>query len=515
MSWPTSTRSTRSTSPDELLHRHPEAALAHLDGSLPSDGVVFPVLHGPFGEDGVIQGHLEALAVPYVGAGVLASAICMDKGISKSVLHDHGLPVAAWRLVARSSWSADVREEAVEALGLPIFVKPANLGSSIGVAKVSHPAGLGDAALSAFRFDDHVILEEFVGGRELELAVMGNDDVRVSRAGEIVASRDFYDYEDKYLLGAAETIAPTDLKDAQLADAQRLAAAAYRALRVEGLARRRPLPLRRGRDRGQRSEHHAGLHPDLHVPHALGGRGHAVRGRRPGAGRIGAGPARPAAAPAHPPGSLRLSGPGGGWTGRAPPALVGHDRRRSHGCCAHPFCTVRSVVMTFEGFESDTWEALPGANRLTMAQREAIESDEPLLCVVAGAGAGKTRVLTLRVARRVREGSIEPDRTLVTTFSRKAAEELRTRLYSLGVSGVKAGTFHRTALGLAAGAPRAAGAPTPPAAAGPPAPAGRGHHGRPPAGPGPRRRDRLGQGTARRARAATRPRRAGTGGAAA
>ena len=104
--------------------------------------------------------------------------------------------------------------------------------------------------------------------------------------------------------------------------------------------------------------------------------------------------------------------------------------------------------MTFEGFETDTWEALPGASRLTMAQREAIESDEPLLCVVAGAGAGKTRVLTLRVARRVREGSIEPDRTLVTTFSRKAAEELRTRLYSLGVSGVKAGTFHRTALGL-------------------------------------------------------------------
>jgi DNA helicase-2/ATP-dependent DNA helicase PcrA len=104
--------------------------------------------------------------------------------------------------------------------------------------------------------------------------------------------------------------------------------------------------------------------------------------------------------------------------------------------------------MTFEGFETDTWEALPGAGRLTMAQREAIESDEPLLCVVAGAGAGKTRVLTLRVARRVREGSVEADRSLVTTFSRKAAEELRTRLWSLGVTGVKAGTFHRTALGL-------------------------------------------------------------------
>jgi DNA helicase II / ATP-dependent DNA helicase PcrA len=104
--------------------------------------------------------------------------------------------------------------------------------------------------------------------------------------------------------------------------------------------------------------------------------------------------------------------------------------------------------MTFEGFETETWEALPGASRLTVAQREAIESDESLLCVVAGAGAGKTRVLTLRVARRVREGTIEADRTLVTTFSRKAADELRTRLWSLGVAGVKAGTFHRTALGL-------------------------------------------------------------------
>ena len=130
--------------------------------------------------------------------------------------------------------------------------------------------------------------------------------------------------------------------------------------------------------------------------------------------------------------------------------------------------------MTFEGFESDTWEALPGANRLTLAQREAIESDEPLLCVVAGAGAGKTRVLTLRVARRVRDGSIEPDRTLVTTFSRKAAEELRTRLYSLGVSGVQGGHLPPHGARPPARAPRAARPPAPPAAARPPAPAGRG-----------------------------------------
>lgn len=225
------------SSPDDLAQGEPSVQLAHLGDGIPRDAVVFPVLHGPFGEDGVIQGHFEALALPYVGAGVLASAICMDKGIAKSVLHDHGLPVAAWRLVARSAWSTEVMEETIEALGLPLFVKPANLGSSIGVVKVSDPASMGDAVISAFQFDDHIIAEEFVRGRELELAAMGNEDVRVSKAGEILASREFYDYDDKYVLGAAETVAPTDLTDAQLAHAQRVAAAAYRALRVEGLAR--------------------------------------------------------------------------------------------------------------------------------------------------------------------------------------------------------------------------------------------------------------------------------------
>jgi D-alanine-D-alanine ligase len=224
-------------SPDDLVHLDPAAVHSHLGSGVPSDAVVFPVLHGPFGEDGVLQGHLEALGVPYVGAGVLASAICMDKGIAKSVLRDHGLPVAAWRLVARSAWSAEVMEDALGALGLPLFVKPANLGSSIGVAKASDEAALGDAVLSAFEFDDHVILEEFVAGRELELAILGNEDVRVTQAGEILASREFYDYDDKYVLGRAETVAPTDLKDAQLEHAQRVVKAAYRALRVEGLAR--------------------------------------------------------------------------------------------------------------------------------------------------------------------------------------------------------------------------------------------------------------------------------------
>ncbi|HEY6472579.1 MAG TPA: D-alanine--D-alanine ligase family protein, partial [Acidimicrobiales bacterium] len=225
------------TSPDDLLTEYAGVELPGLGAALADNSVVFPVLHGPFGEDGVIQGHLEALGVPYVGAGVLSSAVCMDKGIAKSVLHDHGLPVAAWRLASRATWSRDLLDEAAQALGLPLFVKPANLGSSIGVTKATDLAAVGDAVSAAFEFDDHVIIEEFVRGRELELGALGNDDVRVTKAGEILASRDFYDYDDKYLLGAAETVAPTDLTAAQLTHAQRVALAAYRALRVEGLAR--------------------------------------------------------------------------------------------------------------------------------------------------------------------------------------------------------------------------------------------------------------------------------------
>ncbi len=225
------------TSPDELLRDFPDTALDGLASGIPSGSVVFPVLHGPFGEDGVIQGHLEALGVPYVGAGVLSSAICMDKDIAKSVLHDHGLPVAAWRVAHRGTWSREFLEEAVAALGLPLFVKPANLGSSIGVAKATDATAVGDSVSAAFEFDDHVILEEFIRGRELELGALGNDDIRVTKAGEILASREFYDYYDKYVLGTAETVAPTDLTPTQLAHAQRVATAAYRALRVEGLAR--------------------------------------------------------------------------------------------------------------------------------------------------------------------------------------------------------------------------------------------------------------------------------------
>ncbi len=209
-----------------------------LAAGLPPGAVVFPVLHGPFGEDGVLQGHLEALGVPYVGAGVLSSAICMDKGIAKSVLHDHGLPVAAWRVAHRATWSRDLVEEAVAALGpaRSSSSRPTSAPPSASPRRPTSPRWAMRCG-AAFEFDDHVILEEFIRGRELELGALGNEDVRVTKAGEIIASRDFYDYDDKYVLGLAETVAPTDLTDVQLAHAQRVATAAYRALRVEGLAR--------------------------------------------------------------------------------------------------------------------------------------------------------------------------------------------------------------------------------------------------------------------------------------
>jgi D-alanine-D-alanine ligase len=224
-------------SPDTLLDERPGLELPGLAEGLPPDAVIFPLVHGPFGEDGVVQGHFETLGVPYVGAGVLSSAICMDKGIAKSVLHDHGVPVGAWELLGRPDLNDEALEGAAAHLGFPIFVKPANLGSSIGVSKAADAESLRSAVSLAFTFDDFVILEAFIAGRELELALLGNEEVRVSTAGEIQASRDFYDYEDKYILGMAKTIVPAELTPAQVAGAQEVALRAYRALRVEGLAR--------------------------------------------------------------------------------------------------------------------------------------------------------------------------------------------------------------------------------------------------------------------------------------
>lgn len=220
------------------------------NGAGPQQTVVLPILHGPMGEDGTVQGLLELADVPYVGAGVLASALCMDKVAAKTHLTAHGLPQADYRWLtvdeegrggvrrpdgAGSTVGAEV-DDAIAALGLPLFVKPANMGSSIGVSRATDRASALAAVELAASYDRTVVIEEAIEGREIELAVLGNEAPEASVAGEIVPGADFYDYDDKYEDGA-ELLIPAPLEPAELATAQRLAIAAYRALHVEGLAR--------------------------------------------------------------------------------------------------------------------------------------------------------------------------------------------------------------------------------------------------------------------------------------
>lgn len=199
--------------------------------------VVLPLLHGPMGEDGTVQGLLELADVPYVGAGVLASALAMDKIMAKEVLSVAQIPQAAFAGLRADQVTDASLEEAVGRLGLPIFVKPANLGSSIGVSRARTLDDLGPAVDLALSYDEWVVLEEAIDGREIEVALLGNQDPRASVPGEIRSASEFYDYEDKYLDGRAETLIPADLSTAETATVRELAIRAYEALRVEGLAR--------------------------------------------------------------------------------------------------------------------------------------------------------------------------------------------------------------------------------------------------------------------------------------
>jgi D-alanine-D-alanine ligase len=202
--------------------------------------VVFPVLHGPYGEDGTIQGLLELANVPYVGAGVLASAAGMDKAIMKVLFAARGLPIVPWASCTAHQWAVDrIRaSDAAMALGLPLFVKPANLGSSVGITKVKTAAGLGPAIEEALAYDRKVVIEAGVDrAREIECAVLGNDEPAASVAGEIIPSREFYDYEAKYLDDASQTVIPADLTAGQQADVQRMSIEAFRAVDGSGMAR--------------------------------------------------------------------------------------------------------------------------------------------------------------------------------------------------------------------------------------------------------------------------------------
>ncbi len=215
------------------------SSITHLLGA---DDVIFPVLHGTYGEDGTVQGLLELADVAYVGAGVLGSAIGMDKDVAKRLLRDGGIPVVDFRVVS----VADLREDAsvavahAAALGYPLFVKPANAGSSVGVSKVIGPAGLEPALRAALAFDRKVLLERGVDAREIEVAVLGNDRPVASVPGEIVVHhRDgFYSYDAKYVDadGAAWQI-PANLPKEVAARVQELAVATFRTLELSGMAR--------------------------------------------------------------------------------------------------------------------------------------------------------------------------------------------------------------------------------------------------------------------------------------
>ncbi len=207
----------------------------------PEIDVVFPVLHGTFGEDGTVQGLMELAGVPYVGAGVLASAAGMDKDAMKRLFRDAGLPVVPWITVLRGEWENDpdaVCARVEKELGYPLFVKPANLGSSVGISKVHKAGELGKAISVAAEYDRKVIVEEAVKkAREIECAVLGNDSPQASVAGEVVPVNEFYDYEAKYIKEGSELIIPARITPAQSGKVREYAVRAFKAIDGAGMGR--------------------------------------------------------------------------------------------------------------------------------------------------------------------------------------------------------------------------------------------------------------------------------------
>lgn len=200
--------------------------------------VVFPVLHGPMGEDGSVQGLLRLAHLPFVGAGVLGSAVGMDKDVAKRLLRDAGIPTARFRTFRDGAGPRPDYEELAAELGTPLFVKPANLGSSVGVAKVRTEAELESAVAEAFSYDRKILVEEHVPGREIECAVLGNEEPEASVPGEIVARHEFYSYEAKYLDDAgAELRIPAELPPRLVGRVQEMSVDAFRTLGCEGMAR--------------------------------------------------------------------------------------------------------------------------------------------------------------------------------------------------------------------------------------------------------------------------------------
>jgi D-alanine-D-alanine ligase len=230
----------------------PASTAEKLPAGLGSVDVVFPVLHGPYGEDGTIQGMLELAGVPYVGSGVLGSAASMDKPTMKKIFAHHGLPQVAWVALTRKQWEKGRErwtEEIEDSLGYPCFVKPANLGSSVGIRKAEDADGLASAIDEAARLDRRIIVEEGIDAREIEVSVVGNEDPEVSVPGEIVIKKDgFYDYEAKYVEGGMELIAPAPIPEETTEEIRRVARTAFEAVDAAGMARV-DFFLERGTDR--------------------------------------------------------------------------------------------------------------------------------------------------------------------------------------------------------------------------------------------------------------------------
>ena len=217
----------------DSLSPTPMLAAAALAGPV----VVLPLLHGPLGEDGTVQGMLELMDVPYVGSGVLASAVGMDKALAKELLGYHRIPQARWISLREHEVGPDRLAAVAGELGLPVFVKPSNMGSSVGVSKATTLVELQHSVDHALSYDEWVVIEEAIRGREIEVAVLGNLDPVASVPGEIVPGNEFYDYEDKYVEDGAQLLIPAPLTDVQTEEVRRRAIEVYHALRCEGLAR--------------------------------------------------------------------------------------------------------------------------------------------------------------------------------------------------------------------------------------------------------------------------------------
>ena len=199
--------------------------------------VVFPILHGPFGEDGTIQGLLKIAGIPFVGPGVLGSAVGMDKDVMKRLLRDAGIPIGKF-ITVKNSEKLPSFSEAEKAIGKPIFIKPANMGSSVGISKVNNETEYAAAARLAFQYDAKIIMEEFIGGREIECAVLGNENPIASAPGEIITSHEFYSYDAKYLDEKGATLQiPARLDENTEKRVRELAVKVFQTLCCEGLSR--------------------------------------------------------------------------------------------------------------------------------------------------------------------------------------------------------------------------------------------------------------------------------------